>query len=506
MSERPWRGFGLAAAVVMAAAVILLPVTSMPLLSRLMDHALVAPPSAVLIALMTVLWLPVFIVRGGLIPRESAALWVFFYIALISAGVAFFRIYPSFKGYTVSRNEISAVLTLAIAGAFYLIFALYYRGSSKLKSFFAALNLSGILLLVWSLVQLYVVVSSHGDYRGWMVRFHDLLSIRPLTAHTFYGRVTGFAYEPSWLGNMLNLLYLPYWLAATVTGFSCFRKFWGISLENVLLPVGVVVLVFSFSRIGLAAFLLTLAYLTLSLLLRFGRWLAGQAAQRFGFSNTRTLNLALGLSITLGILVLFALATLGLLRTLSAYDSRVARILNPANYNTRDPYVLADNLAFGERLVFWAMGWRVFADYPLLGVGPGNAGFFFVEKLPVQGWQLAEAIRIADALGYLPNVKSLWSRLLAETGLLGFSALTAWLFVVWRATGFLKSRSGTIFRMAGWMGSFIIVAFVLEGFSIDSFALPYLWVSLGVVTAASVLARSQILSPEMTAGEPSQHS
>jgi O-antigen ligase len=506
MIERYSRGLGLAAAVVMTAAVLLLPVTSMPVLSRLMDNSLVAPPSAVLIALMTVLWLPVFIVRGGLIPRESVPLWVFFYIALISAGLAFFRIYPSFKGYTVSRNETSALLTMVMAGAFYLVFALYYRGSPKLKSFFAALNFSGLLLLAWSLAQLYIIITTRGDYHGWMVRFQDLISIRPLTAHTFYDRVTGFAYEPSWLGNMLNLLYLPYWLAATVTGFSCFRKRWGISIENLLLVLGVLILLFSFSRIGLAAFLLTLAYLALSLLLRFGRWIARRAAERFGFSSGRWLNLALGVLVTVGLLILFLLATLGLLRALSAYDNRVARLFNPESYRTSDPYQLADNLAFGERLVYWAVGWRVFSDYPLLGVGPGNAGYFFMGKLPIEGWQLVETIRIADALGYLPNVKSLWSRLLAETGLFGFSALFAWLFVVWRAAGFLKSRPAAILRMAGWMGSFIIVAFMLEGFSIDSFALPYLWVALGAVTAAGSLARSQLLAPESTASEPSHHS
>jgi O-antigen ligase len=136
---------------------------------------------------------------------------------------------------------------------------------------------------------------------------------------------------------------------------------------------------------------------------------------------------------------------------------------------------LARNLAFGERLVFWAVGWRIFADYPLLGVGPGNAGFFFIQKLPLAGWDLGEAIQVMDVIGYLPNVKSLWSRLLAETGLLGFATFAAWLFVMWNAGRFLKTRSEGIFRMAGWMGSFVIIAFLLEGFSTDSFALPYVW-------------------------------
>jgi hypothetical protein len=38
---------------------------------------------------------------------------------------------------------------------------------------------------------------------------------------------------------------------------------------------------------------------------------------------------------------------------------------------------------------------------------------------------------------------------------------------------------------------FVIAAFIAEGFSIDSFALPYLWTSLGIITAASAVARRE---------------
>jgi hypothetical protein len=497
MSRRLSAAFGLAAPLVMGAAVILLPITSMPLISRLMDHALVAPPSAVLVGLMTLVWLPLFILRGGLIPRETAPLWAFVYVALVSAGLAFFRLYPSYKGYTVGRNETSALLTLGMALAFYLVFALYYRGSRELKSFFAMLNISGCILLAWSLVQLYVVVTTRGEYDGWMVRFHDFLSLRSLTSHTFYSRLTGFAFEPSWLANMLNLLYLPFWLAATVTGFSAFPKIWRISLENLLLPVGALVLVGSFSRIGLAAFLLMLAYLAFALLLRISRRLARWLANSLHWGTSRLLNLALAALLTVAALVFFFQASLALVRKLSAYDVRAARLLDLDNYYTRDPYQLSRNFAFGERLVYWALGWRIFADYPLLGVGLGNAGFFFIEKLPFQGWDLAETIQVADEIGYLPNVKSLWSRILAETGLLGFSTLATWLFVLWRAGWFLKAQSDRLFRAAGWMGSFVIIALILEGFSVDSFALPYPWVSLGVITAASALGRAaSVQNPE----------
>ena len=496
MTPRYSRLLEVAGSLVMAATVIFLPITSLPVLSRLMDRTLVAPPSAVLVALIALVWLPVFMYRGGLIPRESAAVWAFFYVALISAGLAFFRVYPSYKGFTIVRSETSALMTLGMAAAFYLVFSLYHRRSRELRTFFVMLNLSGMLLLGWSLVQLYVVLMNAGEYDGWMVRFHDALSIRSLTAHTFYDRVTGFAYEPSWLANMLNLLYLPFWLAASLVGFSAFPKVKRISLENVLLPVGALVLFFSFSRIGLAAFLLVLAYLSFTLILRLARWIALRVASHFGARHERALSVLFSIIMALVIALVFASAALAVVRTMAQFDARVARLFDPDRYYTLDPFQLARNFAFGERLVYWTVGWRVFADYPLLGVGPGNAGFFFVQKLPLYGWGMAETVRVVDALAHLPNVKSLWLRLLAETGLVGFSIFAAWLFVLWRGCGFLKTRAEGIYRMAGWMGCFALIAFIAEGFSTDSFALPYLWVSLGILTAASALARTTATSEE----------
>jgi hypothetical protein len=35
----------------------------------------------------------------------------------------------------------------------------------------------------------------------------------------------------------------------------------------------------------------------------------------------------------------------------------------------------------------------------------------------------------------------------------------------------------------GFMGIFMLAALIIEEFSVDSFALPYLWFSMGLVTA-----------------------
>jgi hypothetical protein len=72
---------------------------------------------------------------------------------------------------------------------------------------------------------------------------------------------------------------------------------------------------------------------------------------------------------------------------------------------------------------------------------------------------------------------------------MGFSLFCTWFYILWCGGKNLERHEKQELRLFGWMAFFVILAFFAEGFSIDSFAMPYLWVSLGIVTAASTLAR-----------------
>ena len=41
---------------------------------------------------------------------------------------------------------------------------------------------------------------------------------------------------------------------------------------------------------------------------------------------------------------------------------------------------------------------------------------------------------------------------------------------------------------AAWMGCFSLLAFILEGFSLDTFALPYIWFSVGLAVGSREIA------------------
>jgi O-antigen ligase len=151
--------------------------------------------------------------------------------------------------------------------------------------------------------------------------------------------------------------------------------------------------------------------------------------------------------------------------------------------------VLFNYLQFAERYVYWVAGWNIFNAHPLLGVGLGNAGFYFQQALPAYGWHLPEVMLIYLREAALPNIKSMWVRLLAETGIVGFSSFIAWYYVMVRTAWSMRLNPHRLFKVIGWFGLFVLVAYVTEGFSTDTFALPYLWVSLGIVSAAGSLLR-----------------
>ncbi|MHB1450169.1 MAG: hypothetical protein ACYCX1_13665, partial [Bellilinea sp.] len=83
-----------------------------------------------------------------------------------------------------------------------------------------------------------------------------------------------------------------------------------------------------------------------------------------------------------------------------------------------------------------------------------------------------------------PNTKALWTRLAAETGLVGLAIFLTWLLVLWNCARSLGTSPDRLHRALASFGQFVLVALLIEGFSVDTFALPYFWLALGIMTAA----------------------
>lgn len=494
MLERLKRLGNLSYIVAWVAIFVLMPITSLPLLSRLAGGTSVAPAAFLPLIWLVLFWFIPYLIKKGTIPRESIPYIFFISIAIIASAAAIFLNVPPFKDVSVSHEEIRSILTLSVGAAFYLVTASWFsRDQSRLAFVLKWINGSGILVILYAAVQAFFIFRFQSNYPGILLKFQRLISTRDL----FIGRITGFAFEPSWLAHQMNLLYLPFWLGATISGTSAHRfRLWKISLENILLLIGVVV-VFLASRVGTLAILLVLALLGLYANVLLGQWVHKRVLARFfHFSSAvkKGIRILLPFVLVVVFIGVYILGAVGLVYGLSHVDTRLARFFQPQSQEQlkalfQNPYTLFNYLEFAERYVYWVGGWNIFNLHPILGVGLGNAGFYFQNQLPAYGWSLPEVMDAYYRSAELPNIKSLWVRLLAETGVAGFSAFIAWFYVLFRLSWFIRLSKKPLFRMIGWSGLFVLVAYIIEGFSTDTFALPYLWVSLGIVSAAGALMR-----------------
>jgi hypothetical protein len=85
----------------------------------------------------------------------------------------------------------------------------------------------------------------------------------------------------------------------------------------------------------------------------------------------------------------------------------------------------------------------------------------------------------------LPNPKNLWARLLSETGLAGSVPFAVFMLALGAAAISLARRPEPLARYVGIAGCMSWAAAILAGFSLDSFALPTMWISMGIVTAGA---------------------
>ena len=270
----------------------------------------------------------------------------------------------------------------------------------------------------------------------------------------------------------------------------------GWALAFIVLPIATSLALFFLAspRIGLISFLLVIVFIFIKLNLSLIRRLVAFISHSRLFKNLPSrapLRVSATILITLLLLVGYVLLLIGVIFFASRYDYRMELLvtdpptwLEIKGFLTLDETVLlslAHRLVFLERMVYWFTGWHIFNDYPWLGVGLGNAGFFAIKQTPAIGWASYEVRSILFYWPQLPNTKNFWVRLLAETGLVGFSVFFAWLVTLFNSARLtLKSNKSRLVIFA-FMGQLSLIALLGEGFSIDSFAMPYYWVAAGLI-------------------------
>ncbi len=464
-----------------AALMLVLPISSLPLIARTLGVQSVAAFSVIFLFILFIIWFIPHLWRGGRWPLATVPILAFVVVALIATFGSFFIEIPTFRDFSHWRTAIENLVTLGVGISTYLMVSAWPVEKQDFDHLLRWLNYGGALIILWSGIQAYYAFVA-GSYPGWLETAQNWISSSGLL---YPRRVTGLAFEPSWLAHMLNLIYLPWWLAATLNKTSAHSfRIWRLSLENLLLVGGIAVLFSSYSRVGWLAFLMVAAFIILNLNLRLIAWLRDVITRKwprpFWQAASKTL---LPVLISIGLVGVYAGMFLGAGYGLSKLDPRMAQLFDVKTLKEEGVLMFSSRLVFAERLVFWQTGYEIFNDHPVLGVGLGNSGYFFPEKMVAFGYGLTEINQMLFEYSYLPNTKSLWTRLAAETGLIGLGLFLTWMLIQYACARALTRSSDRKYRALGWFGQFVLVAMLIEGFSTDTFALPYFWLALGILTA-----------------------
>ncbi|PKN86953.1 MAG: hypothetical protein CVU46_06020 [Chloroflexi bacterium HGW-Chloroflexi-8] len=463
---------------------ILIPFTSLPLASQVLQSDMVAAPSIIPLILMVIVWfIPTFF-RQKLNDISFPLLFFLVYCIFVSMITLFINI-PIQKNFSVTGNILEAYGTLIIGIAFFIIPTHYIISLKQTKQALKIIYWTFLPIFLWSILQ-FCLDRMMGGYPPWMEEIQRYFSTSGLL---YRGRVTGFAYEPSWLAHQLNILYIPLFLGTSLSGYSILNKRIALlSIENILLFGSILLLFLTKSRIGWISFAFCMIYAFLLLY----KYLFQKLRKKFFHISRRIWKVIFPLLAT--IIFVFVIFT-GLLVS-SKIDPRMEKVLKVETYQNRDLFSIANDFFFAERILYWQTGWEIFNDHPVIGVGLGNFGFYFQRYMPDFASALDEPREILFRANYQANNKNLWTRLLSETGIIGFILFFSWLIILWiQGSELLKNPKSEI-SFWGHVVKIVLIALIFEGFSVDSFALPYYWLILGISSAVFYLNKNlQISNP-----------
>jgi hypothetical protein len=451
---------------------VCLPVTSFPLFPKTLGgSALVRPLSLFpLLALLALAVLPRLLSRPA--PRTLLTLLPFTLVAIASSLLSTLRgIEPTF-GVTVNDRILRALITLATGSAMYVTVAILPLTPEELRRSLRWLYAGFGIALLWGSLQAVYVVEFDSSYYKFLARVQEIISTRDL----FTTRISGLTYEPNWFAMQISQLLLPWLLGSVITGYSVFKRRWRwLTVEWIMLVWAVGVLIFTFSRAGLAV-LVFLVFITL-LVFRSQRQSNRKPGRRPWLR--RLVEAGLGIALVAGLIYAAS--------TQSPFFARLWNYWTIVKGGTLEGYI--EYVGFRARLTYSEAALNTYASSPWLGIGLGNYAFYFSDMLPDRPLAVApELLRIVlpdDSRDRLITPKNYFLRLLAETGLVGVAAFAGFLFAILGCALFLWTARDGEQHFWGVSGLLGVASFLAASFSFDSFAIPNTWIVFGLITAAA---------------------
>jgi len=456
-----------------AAVLFTLPVTSFRYFPFLDESTQVRPLALYPLALL----IPILLVRlwrreiPNPWPGSLVLLGAFLAAALLASTLGAFNAPLDLRGASYFDRVLRAWFTVGIGLVFFLAAIWMNRDETDVRFSVKWLLLGLCLHILWSLVQ---AVSFYAPLIPRQV-MRDLQTTFSMRGTMKNRRFSGMAFESSWLAGQIATLYMPWLVAALLMRYRVFKQKW---IEPLLFLTALFLLFFTFSRGGLLDFLvagLITAWIGRGDFFRRLRdWLASPF-RREAVTPSRTRDIAL--RVTLLTVLVAILAGTGVFMYNKRYLNKLFSGLEKAD--NLEEYVVY-NYAGGRVAYAWsAMG--AYSLEPWTGVGFGASGLYMYDYLPdFSKTTLFEVARQLDPSSRaIPNPKSMYIRVLAETGLLGVALFLALQFSMLGDMRLLF-RSGAK-RFFGLAGIFTWIAVFLFNATQDSFATPNLWINLGIL-------------------------
>ncbi len=443
-----------------------LPVTSFRYYPDVLGHTTLQPLSLYPLALFLPLALWLAWRRGALrLPPAFTPLLALLLVALAGTLVAWLYAPLDFRNASYFDRSLRAWVSLGMGLAFLVAAWLAGQSATDVRPSLRWLYAGLAATILWGLIQ---AIALHTSFipRGWVEDVQLSFSLRRLLEN----RISGFAYEPSWLADQIVLLYMPWLVAAILRRQPATRWAW---LEPVLLAGGLALVLLSYSRSGLLNGLLALG---LGLLLTGGAafqrlWAWWRAPFRGeGGARLWRVGAALGLAA--------ALLAAGWWLSQNRYITRLIQI-NPEL--SLEQYIV--NISAGPRLAAAVAAYETYADHPLTGVGLGASGLTLLQHYP--DWAMTNVQEVARLVSpdsnIIPNPKNMYARLLAETGLPGLWLWLGFMLAALAEMRRLLRHPAAAARFLGTAGLFFWLALMLRNATQDSFTFPIMWIALGLL-------------------------
>ena len=478
--------------ILWAAFLVSLPVTNFPYFPAALGGSKVSVRPLLIYPLLLLVLVILPSVWKRKLPRVWLPFLVFFFLVMISS------LLPLFSGVTSEMSELSlssrlirTLFTLFLAGAIYFVVSLMPLSEGDLDFTLRWLYVGLVISLIWATLQLIYILDLIPGWFDIMKKMQRHITI----SRGNTGRLIGLTQEPSWFADQLAALYLPWIYASVLRNRSVFKRItkW-LTVEWVLFGWVGVILVFTLSRSG---------YLTAAAVLFLGflffrtkhRDLKDQAQTGGFFTRMQNKFLQLPgflrvvipgliLIVALGAGIYFASRNNNYISHMWDYWLRTSTEFQDLGKRTLSGYIRY--IGFGPRFVYWETAYNIFRSYPLLGVGLGNYTFYFSDFMPArQVGYMPELLRIlVPDKPSIITTKNYIARLLAETGIVGTAAYISFLIVLGGQGLYIwLSRDQ---NQKYWGAGILLgmIAFLMNTFSYDSFAIPNPWIIFGLATAA----------------------